>query len=274
VPNFGQDKDVKTTLKNIADAEKKLGKKLSTPKRDGDGSFSVPIEKNKSYNYKNLQLDSDIVMESDPICSSAGCTQYLHPKKKLTYELDYPVPNFGPDPDMVTTMKSLDIAEKNLKHKWVFGTKESKKKWANPALDTLYDDAPELDGDIQDSQKNLKASEDKLGHQYELVQTESDPICSSAGCTQYKHPNNKLPYPIDYPVPNLGQDADIIDNSKNTDLAEKMVGHKWVWQKAPKKQDEVVFETDKPLDADIQASLENLNTQETKLGKWDLPQEE
>jgi len=36
----------------------------------------------------NLQLDSD------PICSSAGCTQYKAPEFK-THPMDYFVPNFG-----------------------------------------------------------------------------------------------------------------------------------------------------------------------------------
>jgi len=54
-----------------------------------------------------LQLDA----ESDPICSSAGCTQYEHPKKK-GYPMDYFVPNFGKDHDIGTTDASLAIAEK------------------------------------------------------------------------------------------------------------------------------------------------------------------
>ena len=41
---------------------------------------------------------------------------------------------------------------------------------------------------------------------------QSDPICSSAGCTQYKLPkgNKTETWPKDYPVPNLGKDHDII----------------------------------------------------------------
>tara|TARA_B110000285_G_scaffold226539_1_gene286467 strand:+ start:809 stop:1069 length:261 start_codon:yes stop_codon:yes gene_type:complete len=38
----------------------------------------------------NIQLDSD------PICSSAGCTQYKAPEVK-THPMDYFVPNFGVD---------------------------------------------------------------------------------------------------------------------------------------------------------------------------------
>jgi len=34
--------------------------------------------------------------KSDPICSSAGCEQYLHPEsKEETWPMNYPVANFG-----------------------------------------------------------------------------------------------------------------------------------------------------------------------------------
>jgi hypothetical protein len=53
------------------------------------------------------------MLESDPICSSAGCFQYNHPKKSESALIprDYFVPNFGKDPDMTGTMNSLSIAE-------------------------------------------------------------------------------------------------------------------------------------------------------------------
>jgi len=52
-----------------------------------------------------------------------------------------------------------------------------------------------------------------------LLQTESDPICSSAGCTKvWKHKG--LDYDIDYFVPNFGEDRDITD-SKNSLAAEE-----------------------------------------------------
>jgi hypothetical protein len=54
--------------------------------------------------------------QSDPIMSSEGkITQYLHPAPKETNlqpaAIDYPVPNFGKDPDMETTMNSIRMAE-------------------------------------------------------------------------------------------------------------------------------------------------------------------
>jgi len=58
-----------------------------------------------------------------------------------------------------------------------------------------------------------------------FVQTQSDPICSSAGCDQYKHLKKDRGYDIDYPVPQLGVDRDIVGAHENLDVAEKIVGH-------------------------------------------------
>jgi len=38
---------------------------------------------------------------------------------------------------------------------------------------------------------------------------ESDPICASAGCDQYKHPDSKDNWPMNYPVPSFGMDRSI-----------------------------------------------------------------
>jgi hypothetical protein len=38
------------------------------------------------------------------------------------------------------------------------------------------------------------------------LQLDSDPICSSAGCTQFKQPEGPPSHPMDYFVPNLGMD--------------------------------------------------------------------
>jgi hypothetical protein len=99
--------------------------------------------------WKAIQLDnaekSDIMIESDPICSTAGCTQYAHPAPKDSViepppaAVDYFVPSFGKDPDMAGTMNSIKIAEDMNKHNLIMVTPESKAKWHNVAKDTLYD---------------------------------------------------------------------------------------------------------------------------------------
>ena len=47
-----------------------------------------------------------ITLESDPVCNSAGCTQYLHPKKD-DFKKNYFVPSFGRDHDINVNLNSL-----------------------------------------------------------------------------------------------------------------------------------------------------------------------
>lgn len=94
-------------------------------------------------------------MSSDPIGSSIGITQYPLPKGQAAPPLDYFVPNFGPDKEVAATMDSIKIAEDQLEHKLVMGTKESKAKWHLVAKDTLYDYHPALEDDIKTTWKNL-----------------------------------------------------------------------------------------------------------------------
>jgi hypothetical protein len=61
VPNFGEDPDITATKSNIAAAETAQSHTFGAG-IDGKGSFDF------------VQTDSDLKLESDPICSSAGCT--------------------------------------------------------------------------------------------------------------------------------------------------------------------------------------------------------
>jgi hypothetical protein len=149
---------------NIAESEKMYGKFV--PVKDYDGLWRVGKETDQIA----AQLDADIHLASDPICNSAGCTQYKHDAAKdRGYDIDYPVPNFGMDRDVAGSLSNLPVAEKLVGHKWTnFGTEESKKKWENPAKKVLYNFAPELDGNIRDSVKNLSDTETKMKHKYKL----------------------------------------------------------------------------------------------------------
>ena len=67
-----------------------------------------------------------------------------------------------------------------------------------------------------------------MDHTYELVQVNSDPICSSSGCDQYKHPDSKEEdWDKNYPVPHYGMDRDIQGGLQNLIAAEKIVKHHW-----------------------------------------------
>jgi len=56
------------------------------------------IHGNWDWEPSNVQIDSEVL--SDPICSSAGCTQYKLPDDGPRYPMDYFVPNFGVDHDI------------------------------------------------------------------------------------------------------------------------------------------------------------------------------
>jgi len=145
---------------NIAETEKMYGKFV--PVKDFNGLWRVGKEDQQIA----LQLDSNIKLDSDPICSSAGCGQYKHPDSKTaTWPMDYGVPNFGMDRDIMGSLDNLGVAEGIVKHKWKGIDKE---KWSNPAKKVMYNFAPKLDGDIIDAHKHLADTEATLKHTYTL----------------------------------------------------------------------------------------------------------
>jgi len=150
VPNFGLDADILVAQKNIADQEKKHGK--WSPKQDDNGVWLVPQPiDNKSYSYAAVQLEDQINLESDPICSSAGCPEN-NKKASKEHPKDYFVPNFGDKSRGIRSVDdSLSWAEGALKHKWNYVVPSKKGKepvqWKT--------DTP-LDEDISSSIAHLK----------------------------------------------------------------------------------------------------------------------
>lgn len=69
---------------------------------------------------------------------------------------------------MTGTMNSLNIAEKELKHQLIMGTKESRAKYHNVAKDTLYDYSPKLDQDVKTTARSLSNAEESLGKTYDV----------------------------------------------------------------------------------------------------------
>ena len=192
------------------------------------------------------------------------------------------MPNFGVDTDIIDNHASLELAESMKSHKLELGTEASKAKWHNPAKDVDYNFAPKLDGDIITTNKNLADTEKNLGHHWALavqldsdINMQSDPICSSAGCTQYKHKQKGLGYKINYPVPNFGRDHDINDNFASLKLAEGMIGHQFQIGTAASKEKwankakDTDYDFNPALDGDVIGTLSNLNLAEGQLGhKW------
>jgi hypothetical protein len=92
-----------------------------------------------------------------------------------------------------------------------------------------------MDKDIKDSLDSTTSSETALDYKWDVkalqldadIQIESDPICSTAGCSQYMHPSQPKPYPMDYVVPNFGVDKDIDDHNSNLAKTEALLGKKF-----------------------------------------------
>merc|ERR1719450_1935319 len=104
-----------STAKNLADSEMNLGHKwVIAAQLDSDVNANVQL---------GSETGSNLKLDSDPICSSAGCTQYKHKKKDRGYDIDYPVPNFGRDHDINENYGSLDWAENSLSHHWTWKKK-------------------------------------------------------------------------------------------------------------------------------------------------------
>ena len=155
VPNFGPDPDMVGTASSIASSESVHGP--WRPAQDDNGVWIMP--------------GALVQTESDPIVSSVGkITQYKYPDLPddpwAPAKINYPVPNFGADPDMVGTMNSIKIGEEMNKHKFIMGTADSKAKWHNVAKDTLYDYYPKLDSDVIVTNRNIDSAENLLGKQF------------------------------------------------------------------------------------------------------------
>jgi len=109
VPDFGLEEDVVDTLGHIKSEEKRL-KHTWKPVQDENGVWIVPEPiDNNSYKYVkdslNVQLDADV--DSDPICSSAGCVR----STAVKHPMNYYVPNFGQDHVINQSDSSLAWAE-------------------------------------------------------------------------------------------------------------------------------------------------------------------
>ena len=94
-------------------------------------------------------------MNSDPITSSLGkITQYTHPEgKDKKFKMNYAVPNFGVDHEIVENANSLAISEKALNHKLVIPKSTRAKDLGVPPVHKApFSD--KLDSDVVTTLKN------------------------------------------------------------------------------------------------------------------------
>jgi len=137
-----------TSLSNMKYATQQYG-----PNYKWSMEPEVPVEEKAA---------SLIQLQSDPICSSAGCTQYKQPEGPKMWPIDYFVPNFGMDRDIKWTAEDEKVASALVGHAWSFKTPESWEKWRNRAKDAPYNFDPELSEDMRTSLSNQKFAEDTV----------------------------------------------------------------------------------------------------------------
>jgi hypothetical protein len=305
VPDFGLDQDVIWTDQNIKREETRL-KHEWKPEQDENGVWVVPEPfDNKSYTYKpvaNVQLDSEV--ESDPICSSAGCPE-RKTKAPDGHPINYFVPNFGRDTHIKETDASLEWAQRNLNHVWKYDA--NKKKEKGPPMNYPVPNFG-VDHDIITTQNNIQAQEKRLNHKWvpvqdengswevpepinnksytyrslaqlpeeeNLVEVQSDPICSSAGCN-YASEKGKKTHPMNYFVPNFGRDRDIKATDLSLAWAERSLNRTWNYK--PKKEEKKNTDFRIPdfgLDEDIVDTQSNIANAQKKLQHdWQPEQDE
>jgi hypothetical protein len=218
VPNFGEDFDITTSLSDMKEAEKKWKHKLSA-------SFKTPKGHPVDYFVPNFGLDHEILTSQSDLAEAQkkwGHEMQASFKAPKPHPQNYFVPNFGLDEEIIASQDHTKAAEKKFDHQFAASFKVPKGHPKDYFIPNFG-----LDNEIITSQKNLKEAEggkaisvaqDGEGNfvAKENVQLdaavdaeteiESDPICSSAGCTQYKHAKKKPAYPMNYGVPNFGID--------------------------------------------------------------------
>jgi len=188
VPQFGMDQDVKDSLSNLKSGQATLGtwdlpkddwfiQTNATETREPLATWSPSSHKlgfkadyfvpnfggqdedisNTQKNINNLEVkfpafvQVDAEMEREPLLTWS-------PSSHKSFKKDYFVPNFGPkDADITTTYGDLDLAEKNLGHKWNWSKAgaSNKKDYFIPNFGR--------DSDVNDSIKNLNEAQGTLG---------------------------------------------------------------------------------------------------------------
>ena len=88
--------------------------------------------------WKPTNKKSLVMLDREPLMSWKPTVAHTHP-------MDYPVPNFGQDSDMIGTNQHIQEAEGQYKHNWQPKQDEETEKWIVPHATVefkLNDDAP------------------------------------------------------------------------------------------------------------------------------------
>jgi hypothetical protein len=167
------------------------------------------------------------------------------------------VPNFGLDKDIVDAQANIATQEK--KHGAWTPTQDDNGVWEVPEA---------IDNNLYKYRSLLQTDAD--------IKTESDPICSSAGCP--KNYATAATHPMNYFVPNFGRDKNINETWGSLDWAEQSLDHKWLpllKKDLPKGHPKDYFVPDFGLEEDVVDTLSHIKKEEKRLKhKWTPVQDE
>ena len=76
--------------------------------------------------------------------------------------MNYFIPNFGMDHEILASENNEKIASALVKHDWAFKTPESWEKWRNRAKDASYNFDPELSDDMKTTLSNMANAESSV----------------------------------------------------------------------------------------------------------------
>ena len=181
------------------------------------------------------------------------------PSNKKSHPVDYFVPNFGLDEEILSTQGSYKNEESRQNVNW----EASLKKDQPDAHPTNYF-VPNfgLDSDVLNTKADIELAETKLNHKWTASLKKDQPDA----------------HPVDYVVPNFGPDqteGGVADVAESIMVAERQLNHNWVATvKGPKPPPTDYAVPNFGLDETIQTSLSNLKTAEGKYGQWDLPKDD
>ena len=129
------------------------------------------------------------------------------PKAPKSHPVDYFVPNFGIDEDVIDTQNSYKNEERRQGVTWTAQVKAAK-----PHKTDYFVPNFGIDDDIEDSLANLKSAESKYG-KWDLPKDEDVQLSSSVNIEREPllswKPKEPKTHPMNYFVPNFGVDHEI-----------------------------------------------------------------
>jgi hypothetical protein len=242
IPNFGVDYEIETSQRHLSEAEQDIGTEMKA-------SFKRPKGYPVDYKVPSYGQDGEIKQALNNIAQSETNLKHKwtpptkEQLKAAAFKKDYFIPNFGVDHDVKTSLANESNAEKSIGHKWTPASR-AEIKAATFKKDYFIPNFG-IDSDIKETQKNILNTEKIQKHTWKPVrdengvfivpevnrpaaftavqtdaslETESDPICTSAGCN-YRKNRGKTAHPLDYFVPNFGQDETINTSFDSLDWA-------------------------------------------------------